>query len=325
MTSTTPPTTAQGPYRIPGNERVTVSAQHAAALDDDTTRVATAMLLAEPIAKREAMEQAFTTPEQLASTEQLYASLPADERAALGATTTTTDLQAAVFAQPQGYARNTFVDAVRERAGLVGAALPVDEGSVDMRAAEIEQSLIEQSFGPRLTDEQRARGIVSGMGMVRAVGGLAEMGVGGIAAVTPTGVGQVAGAVVVAHGFDTAQAGVRQMLGGEPVQNVTEQAIAAGARRVGVDPATAATIGSVGDGVVGLVLPWTLARTATTAGKIVDDVLHPATHAAADDVTLKGTTPRAAAVAIADASPSTRPSEVDLAVQLRLAQVLPKP
>ncbi|MGX7826194.1 SpvB/TcaC N-terminal domain-containing protein [Actinokineospora sp. 24-640] len=86
----------------------------------------------------------------------------------------------------------------------------------------------------RLTDPTGASTWNRVMGGLKAVGGVVEMAAGaaGGAATSWTGVGAVAGAVVVVHGADVTASGLRQLWSGEQESSLTSQALqAAGVSR----------------------------------------------------------------------------------------------
>ncbi len=82
-------------------------------------------------------------------------------------------------------------------------------------------------------------------GGVKAVAGIFEMIGGGLllAAPEPTGATKVGGVALGAHGIDTLQSGFRQAVSGQEQQSLTQQGVAALARELGTDEATASNIG----------------------------------------------------------------------------------
>jgi RHS repeat-associated protein len=103
----------------------------------------------------------------------------------------------------------------------------------------------------RLTDPTGASTWNRVMGAVKAVGGVLEMAAGatGGAATSWTGVGAVAGAVVVVHGADVASSGLRQLWTGEQTSSLTSQGLqAAGMSRENAElvDAGVSIVGSMG-------------------------------------------------------------------------------
>jgi len=82
-------------------------------------------------------------------------------------------------------------------------------------------------------------------GGVRAVAGVFEIIGSGflLAAPEPTGATKVGGVALGAHGVDTLQSGFRQAISGHEQQSLTQQGVAALARELGTDEATASNIG----------------------------------------------------------------------------------
>lgn len=279
LTSTELPAHEKGPFRISGRDDLVVGAAEAARLEDPATRASTAWDIGMRVAQHEQVQAAFGGPEPFAAAAGMFSTLSAAERAALlpGAPSTT-DLQAAVLAQPQGGARIDFIDAMRARAGLVGGASVVDEGSIAMRAGEIADDLGQQALGDRLTDEERAAAWNRVNASITIVGSAGEMIGGGIAALTPSVVGQAAGTFAIVHGADGVQAGVRQLLGEAPVDTFTNQLVTAGGVALGLDPAVASMGGTVVDNLASFIggAPRVAARlglsTPAKAAGVVDDV-----------------------------------------------------
>lgn len=90
------------------------------------------------------------------------------------------------------------------------------------------------------------------VGSVQILGGALEiaLGAGGIA--TPTGVTQVGGVILIAHGSDTLIAGFRSILTGEVQQSLTHQGGAAAATALGASPQAAQYVGTGVDLVAGV-------------------------------------------------------------------------
>jgi hypothetical protein len=90
------------------------------------------------------------------------------------------------------------------------------------------------------------------VGTVQMVGGALEiaLGAGGVAA--PTGVTQVGGVILIAHGADTFVAGFRSILSGEVQQSFTQQGAAAAATSLGASPQAAQYVGTGVDLVAGV-------------------------------------------------------------------------
>jgi RHS repeat-associated protein len=89
-------------------------------------------------------------------------------------------------------------------------------------------------------------------GVFKMLGGLGEIGVGGVALGAPTGVTQVVGGLAIAHGLDTLQAGFRQAMGREEVRTFTSNAIGYYAEQAGASRETAYYIGEFGDAAMGI-------------------------------------------------------------------------
>jgi RHS repeat-associated protein len=100
-------------------------------------------------------------------------------------------------------------------------------------------------------------------GGLRAIGGLAEgaLGILGLLAPEPTMLTKVGGVLLIGHGADQLQAGLRQLWTGENVRTLTSQGLGAGAELIGFDANTAYYIGEFGDAGIGIVLSL-----GTTAG-----------------------------------------------------------
>ncbi|MCW5809571.1 MAG: VCBS repeat-containing protein [Labilithrix sp.] len=126
-------------------------------------------------------------------------------------------------------------------------------------------------------------------GGFRAVGGAVEAVSTVIAASAACatgvgcGVGIALGVVGVVHGVDSAQAGVRQAITGEPVETYTQQGIAAAAKQVFQDEQAAQLAGVLGD--IGLGLAVARGTTAvfklTAAGRVTKDAIQVAKTASA--------------------------------------------
>lgn len=130
----------------------------------------------------------------------------------------------------------------------------------------------------RLTDPTGASTWNRVMGAVKAVGGVLEMAAGasGGAATSWTGVGAVAGAVVVVHGADVASSGLTQLWTGEQTSSLTSRGLqAAGMSRDNAElvDAGVSIVGSMGTSAManapraaaavnatGAVLPYSSAR-----------------------------------------------------------------
>ncbi len=97
--------------------------------------------------------------------------------------------------------------------------------------------------GQSLTDSEIQSNRI--WGGVKAVAGVFEIIGGGLllAVPEPTGATKVGGVVLGAHGIDTLQSGFRQAVSGNEQQSLTQQGIAALARELGTDEATASNIG----------------------------------------------------------------------------------
>jgi len=85
------------------------------------------------------------------------------------------------------------------------------------------------------------KGDTSGVGTriwggLKAIGGIAEMAIGGAGGVATswTGVGAVAGGAAVVHGADVTSAGLRQLWTGEETSTFTQQGISKGLQGLGV-------------------------------------------------------------------------------------------
>ena len=136
------------------------------------------------------------------------------------------------------------------------------------------------------------------MGGIKAAGSALEMAAGVAGTLAPTGVTQVLGGAAVAHGGDGFQAGVRQAWNGTPTETFTQQAIAGIATKSGANPATAQTIGAVGDGLLGFGL--TLGVSVTTPVKSAAVVSLEARETADTITVLHGTTSNRAPSLIAN-------------------------
>jgi RHS repeat-associated protein len=92
------------------------------------------------------------------------------------------------------------------------------------------------------------------VGAVRFVGGGLETAAGVAIGVATgwTGVGLLGGVLVTAHGLDNAQAGLRQLITGEPVQGGTEYLLEGGAKYLGMDPQAAKVTASLADAAISL-------------------------------------------------------------------------
>ena len=118
--------------------------------------------------------------------------------------------------------------------------------------------------------ESRYRVLERGTGALGAVGGLGEMALGAVGVAAPEPVTTVAGAVLVAHGADTAVAGLRQLWTGETTSTATQALATGAARTAGFDERTAERIGFGVDLGIGMINPANGARRAT-ASAIVED------------------------------------------------------
>ena len=87
--------------------------------------------------------------------------------------------------------------------------------------------------------------------MFQVAGGALEiaLGAGGLAA--PTGVTQVGGVILIAHGSDTLIAGFRSIWTGDVQSTLTQQGAAAAASKLGASPRTADRIGTGVDLIAG--------------------------------------------------------------------------
>jgi YD repeat-containing protein len=104
-------------------------------------------------------------------------------------------------------------------------------------------------------------------GGVQTVAGLAEMTVGGAGVIVPEPGSTAGGVVLFAVGFDSYQAGVRQLMSGEATSTLLAYGVAAGAEKLGANPRTAKLIGIGADVTVALLAgnPMSAARSASTA------------------------------------------------------------
>ena len=92
-------------------------------------------------------------------------------------------------------------------------------------------------------------------GAIRLIGGIFQTG-GGVVLLgvpEPTMLTKVGGWIAVAHGADDIQAGFRELITGEPTNNVTQQAVKASAQYVGADESTAQSIANYTDLSLGFV------------------------------------------------------------------------
>jgi hypothetical protein len=114
-------------------------------------------------------------------------------------------------------------------------------------------------------------------GVLKAIGGAIELGVGVAAGVATswTGIGAVAGAAATVHGADTFQAGIRQAYSGKSVDTFTSQ----GMQAVGVPP----NVANVADAGVGMAL--TMGATAAIgATKTAGGLVHMTTETAKTEI-----------------------------------------
>ena len=90
------------------------------------------------------------------------------------------------------------------------------------------------------------------VGLMQMAGGGLEilLGAGGVA--TPTGVTQVGGVILIAHGADTFNAGFRSIHSGQVQRSFTQQGASAAATKLGASEQTAAGVGTVVDLAAGL-------------------------------------------------------------------------
>jgi hypothetical protein len=90
------------------------------------------------------------------------------------------------------------------------------------------------------------------VGGIQVIGGALEiaLGAGGVAA--PTGVTQVGGVILIAHGADTVVAGFRSMWYGAPQSTLTQRGATAAAQSLGASEQTARYIGTGTDLVAGV-------------------------------------------------------------------------
>ncbi|MBI3447898.1 MAG: hypothetical protein HY049_03100 [Acidobacteria bacterium] len=100
-------------------------------------------------------------------------------------------------------------------------------------------------------------------GGLKAVGGLAEdaLGILGLLAPEPTMLTKVGGVLLIGHGTDQLQAGLRQLWTGEATRTLTSQGLGAGAELLGFSENQSYYIGEFGDAGIGIVLSL-----GTTAG-----------------------------------------------------------
>ncbi|HLG61748.1 MAG TPA: SpvB/TcaC N-terminal domain-containing protein [Ktedonosporobacter sp.] len=122
-----------------------------------------------------------------------------------------------------------------------------------------------------------------GIGVLQVVGGGLEIAVGVGGEALPTGVTQVLGVVAIAHGGDTAWAGLRTIWTGEVQKTYTEQAVTAAAKGLGASDKTAGYIGAGTDFVVGVVPSMGVGLAKAAAVKsLTEGGTQLATHAAPD-------------------------------------------
>ncbi|MCH2046362.1 MAG: hypothetical protein MK212_19770 [Saprospiraceae bacterium] len=88
-------------------------------------------------------------------------------------------------------------------------------------------------------------------GVVQAVGGVLEMAVGAVGIVAPEPATSVGGSLLVANGWDNAQAGIRSALTGESKDTFLHMGVEATAEALGASPETANTIATVTEAGVG--------------------------------------------------------------------------
>ena len=71
------------------------------------------------------------------------------------------------------------------------------------------------------------------VGVVQMAGGALEIALGAGGVATPTGITQVGGVILIAHGADTFVAGFRSVLSGQVQQSLTQQGASAAAESLG--------------------------------------------------------------------------------------------
>src|SRR5260370_16223726 len=93
------------------------------------------------------------------------------------------------------------------------------------------------------------------VGVIQMAGGTLEIALGAGGVATPTGVTQVGGVILIAHGADTFVAGFRSIFSSQVQQSFTQQGASAVATSLGASPQTAQYIGTGADVVAGLRAP----------------------------------------------------------------------
>ena len=90
------------------------------------------------------------------------------------------------------------------------------------------------------------------VGVIQMAGGALEIALGAGAFATPTGVTQVGGVILIAHGADTFIAGFRSIWSDQVQQSFTQQGAAAAAKKLGASDVAAQRIGTGADLVAGV-------------------------------------------------------------------------
>lgn len=90
------------------------------------------------------------------------------------------------------------------------------------------------------------------VGVIQMAGGALEIALGAGAFATPTGVTQVGGVILIAHGSDTFIAGFRSIWSDQVQQSFTQQGAAAAAKKLGASDVAAQRIGTGADLVAGV-------------------------------------------------------------------------
>jgi len=158
----------------------------------------------------------------------------------------------------------------------VGAVTAVETEVVEVKAYPDRASAVAAELDVKLAQPME-RAAVRGMGAVRAAGGVGQvvMGTGAMAAPEPTMLSKVGGAVLIAHGADDVQAGLRQAITGEVVETLTGTGIRKTAEAAGASPEAAAWISAGGETALvmgaGFAAGPASAQPRTTLGRITSE------------------------------------------------------
>jgi RHS repeat-associated protein len=193
----------------------------------------------------------------------------------------------------------------------VGTGVLTATEEVDVVAYPDRASAVGASLDVNLTQPANRIG-TRGLGAARAAGGVVQVTVGSaaVAAPEPTMLSKVGGGVLIAHGVDDIQAGIRQATTGVATETLTGVAIRKTAEKAGADPQTAALISAGGETLLtaGAGLAARVPAPLTTLGRITPEA--PATVPITDPGRLL-------------AAPTTTPLPQDLAINPAAPNALP--